>query len=47
MSDCPNSSSNDNNNGLTDTQKEDSTAFDSQGRACDLGSSHDECPDQG
>jgi hypothetical protein len=29
---------------LTDTEKEDSTASDSNGRACDLGPSHDECP---
>ncbi|MGC2598620.1 MAG: hypothetical protein WA395_10875 [Nitrososphaeraceae archaeon] len=29
---------------LTDTQKEDSTASDSNGRACDFGPSHDECP---
>ena len=29
---------------LSDTEKEDSTASDSNGRACDLGPSHDECP---
>ena len=31
---------------LTDTEKEDSTASDAQGRACDFGPSHDECRDQ-
>lgn len=31
---------------LTDTQKEDSTASDSQGRPCTFGPSHDECRDQ-
>jgi hypothetical protein len=29
---------------LTDTEKEDSTASDSQGRTCDFGSHNDECP---
>jgi hypothetical protein len=29
---------------LTDTQKEDSTASDSQGRTCEFGPQNDECP---
>jgi hypothetical protein len=51
MSDCPNnpdkdeilSFNNNQNNGLSDTQKEDSTANDANGNPCDLGSAHDEC----
>jgi hypothetical protein len=31
---------------LSDTQKEDSTASDAQGRPCNFGPSHDECRDQ-
>ena len=31
---------------LSDTQKEDSTAGDSQGNPCDLGRHHDQCKDQ-
>jgi hypothetical protein len=46
MSDCPNSPSSTNNNGLTDTQKEDSTASDAQGRPCTFGPDHDECHDE-
>ena len=30
---------------LTDTQREDSTTTDSNGRACNLGPSHDQCRD--
>lgn len=43
MSDCPNSPSNNDNSQLSDTQKEDSTAFDSNGNPCNFGPSHDEC----
>jgi hypothetical protein len=52
LSDCPNSPNKDEilsfnkNNGLTDTQKEDSTASDANGNPCDLGPAHDECSDQ-
>jgi hypothetical protein len=31
---------------LTDTEQEDSTASDAQGKPCNFGSSHDECRDQ-